>query len=364
MTGWPHWRKAAPLVPAEGDALVFDLEDKPWGPDYLHAGLDLSTDFGGRSAFNLKLSHNRHWLTPSGTEWRNRVQIGEVPQLFTEIYHPLAWSRSRADDWFVAGYAGLERRRQLLYGADGGDELASLQRSTWVSGIDLGQPWGDLGELRLGWSHLALRINPQLVSATLGTVRNGPLRWREDALRARLVVDQLDFAVFPQSGWRASLDAWAGQRSGELSGAFRRIEAEGTAVRSFGADTLELHGLVQTADQQALAGVNFGRYSLGGFHQLSGYQTGQLTGNPVLLLRAGWYRRLSQTPTLTRGFFVGGTLEAGNAWVQRSDVSLSNLRTGMSVFLGADTGIGPLYLGLTWAPARKRTALALFIGRP
>ena len=195
-------------------------------------------------------------------------------------------------------------------------------------------------------------------------MRNGPLRWREDALRARLVVDQLDFAVFPQSGWRASLDAWAGQRSGELSGAFRRIEAEGTAVRSFGADTLELHGLVQTADQQALAGVNFGRYSLGGFHQLSGYQTGQLTGNPVLLLRAGWYRRLSQTPTLTRGFFVGGTLEAGNAWVQRSDVSLSNLRTGMSVFLGADTGIGPLYLGLTWAPARKRTALALFIGRP
>ena len=105
------------------------------------------------------------------------------------------------------------------------------------------------------------------------------------------------------------------------------------------------------------------RYTLGGFHQLSGYQTGQLTGNHVLLMRLGWYQRLSQTPTLTRGFFLGGTLEVGNAWQQRSQVALSDLRTGASLFLGADTGIGPLYLGLTYAP-RGRVGLALSIGRP
>ena len=62
-----------------GAMLLFELEDKPWGPNYLRAGLDLSTDFSGRSAFNVKLSLNRHWLTASGTEWRNRVQIGETP---------------------------------------------------------------------------------------------------------------------------------------------------------------------------------------------------------------------------------------------------------------------------------------------
>ena len=47
------------------DGLVFDLEDKPWGPNYLRLGLDLSTDFNGRGTFNLKLSHNRHWLPPT-----------------------------------------------------------------------------------------------------------------------------------------------------------------------------------------------------------------------------------------------------------------------------------------------------------
>ncbi|MBL0087450.1 MAG: hypothetical protein IPP44_12375 [Ideonella sp.] len=49
---------------------MFDLEDKPGVRNYPHAGLDLSTDFRGRSAFNLKVSHNRHWLTRNGTEWR------------------------------------------------------------------------------------------------------------------------------------------------------------------------------------------------------------------------------------------------------------------------------------------------------
>lgn len=47
---------------AEGEAgLVYELEDKPWGPNYLQMGLDFSADNRGRSAFNLKLVHNRHW---------------------------------------------------------------------------------------------------------------------------------------------------------------------------------------------------------------------------------------------------------------------------------------------------------------
>ena len=347
--------------PAAGDSLVFELEDKPWGPNYLYAGLDLSTDFSGRSAFNLKLSHNRHWLTPSGTEWRNRVQIGEVPTVFTELYHPLSWAAAHDKDWFVAAYAGSERRRLQLYKRDDGEELATYVRSSGLAGIDIGQPWAEIGELRLGWSRLLLRTTPVLVSSALVLPANPPARWTEDAVRARAVVDQLDFAVFPQSGYRGTLEAWVGRRSGDLTGSFTRIETEGTAVRSFGPHTVQFHLSAQTADQRSTDGV--ARYSLGGFHRLSGYQSGQLIGNHALLLRLGWYRRLSETPALTRGFFVGGTLEAGNTWMQRGAISLSSLRTGMSLFLGADTGIGPLYFGLTWAP-QGRAGLALFIGRP
>jgi NTE family protein len=73
--------------------------------------------------------------------------------------------------------------------------------------------------------------------------------------------------------------------------------------------------------------------------------------------------RLSNAPVLTRGFFMGGSLEAGNVWDTRSNVSFGNLRKAGSFFVGADTGIGPLYLAVGRA-TKGDTALYLFIGRP
>ena len=342
------------------EVLAFALEDKPWGPHYLHAGLDLSTDFSGHSAFNLKLSHNRHWLTPTGTEWRNRIQIGEVPSAFTELYHPVGWSRSRADDWFVSAYAGGERRRIRRYVADTGEASAIFQLGQGQVGVDVGQPWGEFGEFRVGWSRLALRASPELLSASF----SGPstlTQWVEDGLRGRVVVDQLDYAVFPQSGYRGAAEGWIGQRSGDLSGRFNRLELEGQAAYSAGMHTGELYVQFKRADLHTDTVIQ--RYTLGGFQRLSGYQPGQLNGNDLAFVRLAWYRRLSQTPSLTRGFFVGATVEAGNAWARHADADFTRLRTGFSVFLGADTGIGPLYLGITHAP-QGSTGLALAIGRP
>ncbi|WP_228027143.1 patatin-like phospholipase family protein [Pseudaquabacterium pictum] len=346
-----------------GETLVFELEDKPWGPNYLSLGLDLSTDLSGRSAFNLKISHNSHWLTRNGTEWRNRLQIGEVPRLSTELYHPLAWTSSRASDWFVAAHAGLERQRRTIFEPDTAQELATFRRTTGTIGLDIGQPWGEFGELRLGWSRVSLDNRLLLLSGDLGVVVGSRRAdWTENALRAKAVVDQLDYANFPTAGYRGALELWLGRREGALRDSFYRVEAEGTAVRSVGRHTLELHLLAQTSQQSNISS-GAARYVLGGFHRLSGYQNGQLLGNHALLVRLGWTLRLSQAPTLTRGFFVGATLEAGNTWMDRSDIALRGLRTGMSVYLGADTGIGPLYVGITYAP-KGQAGLALSIGRP
>jgi NTE family protein len=68
-------------------------------------------------------------------------------------------------------------------------------------------------------------------------------------------------------------------------------------------------------------------------------------------------------PTVARAYFVGATLEAGNAWQSREDIRAGTLRTGMSLFVGADTGLGPLYFALTHAPLGQ-TGVVLFIGRP
>ncbi len=339
------------------DELVFDLDDKPWGPNYLRVGLDLSTDFDGRGSFNLKLSHNRHWLTPSGTEWRNRVQIGAVPSLFTEIYHPLNWTIGISNDWFVAAYAGIERRYGTLYN-ERGDELARYKRNDSRIGLDLGQPWGRFGEVRLGLTSQRLSAEPTLVSADVTGV---PKKVHSTDVGARLavVVDQLDYANFPTLGYRLVGQMSLGERS--TAGRFQQLETSAMGVQTFGAHSFSLFGALRGASQREPQAI--GGYALGGFHQLSGYRDGQLLGNYVAFSRLTWYWRLPYTPLAARGLFLGATAEAGNAWATRADAREGQLRTGMSVFVGADTGLGPLYLGLTHAP-RGETGVALFLGRP
>jgi NTE family protein len=283
-----------------------------------------------------------------------------VPQVFSELYHPLNWTIGLSNDWFVAGWGLAERRVLSLYHADSGAELGQLRRTTGRIGVDLGQPWGSFGELRLGLTHQAGRTEPTLLSADY----TGPTdaeTWNEVAARGRVVVDQLDYANFPQAGYRLEAEAQFGQRHHNGTQSLSRLESQLTAARSWGAHTLNLTGLVQVADARADAIV--GQYTLGGFQQLSGYLPGQLAGNAVLYGRLNWYLRLAQPPVFARGFYVGASLEAGNAWATRKEMSLGDLRSGASLYLGADTGIGPMFLGLTWAP-QGEAGLALLIGRP
>ena len=88
-----------------------------------------------------------------------------------------------------------------------------------------------------------------------------------------------------------------------------------------------------------------------------------LCGILVLLGGLGWTMRLPYVPVVSRAFFVGATAEVGNAWLTRSDLRNAELRTGMSLYVGADTGVGPLYFGLTHAP-RGGTGIVMFLGRP
>ena len=355
-----------------GTGLVYRVEEKPWGPHYFRLGLDVQSDFAGRGEFNVKLSHNRHWLDDSGSEWRNRVQIGSVPRWFSELYVPLGAGSGPASDWFLAGWAEVERRRLTTYEPlqpeQSARSLAVLGRQVRGQlriGFDVGQPLSDLGEWRVGVVREVMRLDPEAIAGSASLVAG---RSREWALRGGLVIDQLDHASFPRQGWRLKLGTQVGRRwlsdtgDGASSDTFHRVEADVTQVASRGRQTVETTLRLRHARQREAPG-QVGQYTLGGFHNLSGYEIDQLAGNDALLGRLTWLVRLNQQPVLTRGVFAGATLEAGNAWISSRAVSLRDLRWGGSVFLGADTGLGPLYLGVTWAP-RGRAGVSLMLGRP
>lgn len=345
------------------EALVIQLRENDWGPNYLKLGLDLRTDFEGQGDFNLRISHNRHWLSASGAEWRNRLQLGQTLAAYSELYQPLGG----VDERFVSTYVDSQQQRVELFDSNG-DAAAIGKRQSLKVGADLGWPMGllgNLGDMRVGVVSSLHRAVPELVGGSLSGLSSTITteRWRETGLRAAIISDQLDYANFPSAGYRARGELVLGRRAYSTGGssAFSRLEGSFTGVRSWGAHTLNAGGRFAHASQIPLGAID--EYSLGGFQQLSGYRAGQVAGNYLLFGRLTYYRRLAWSPGVARALFAGGSLEAGNAWQQRSEISWSGLRTGSSLFVGADTGIGPLYLSLVHAP-KGYTGLYLFLGRP
>lgn len=345
------------------ETLVIGLRENDWGPNYLRLGLDLRTDFDGRGDFNLLIGHNRHWFNDGGAEWRNRLQIGSSLAAFSEIYQPLG----RANDSFVAGYMDASLKRLEIYGSDG-QALGTGKRQEVTLGADYGWPIGLLGRygnLRMGVQLGLHKARPDLVSRVIDPSEIvSTQRWRDVGVRLALTSDQLDYANFPSSGYRLQSELALGRRrlsTSEEDHTFNRLELDGSFVRSWGVHTLNVGARFSRATRVPIGAID--EFSLGGFQQLSGYRVGQVAGNYLLFGRLTYYQRLPWSVSVARALFAGGSLEAGNAWASRREISVKGVRFGSSLFIGADTGVGPLYLSLVSAP-KGYTGLYLFLGRP
>jgi NTE family protein len=356
-------------TPEGQEGLVFDLKDKAWGPDYLQLGLDFSADNRGRSTFNLKLVHNRHWLDTAGTEWRNFLRLGTAPLLSTELYRPMNWRLPDGLSGFMATTLTSQRRVLSYYPDPDGELAAEIERSVTAFNLDAGVNWRELGEWRLGLVDEAWRDGTNLESGAyantrVATTSSDVARWREQGWRIKGVFDQLDHAFFPTKGWRLE-GGWTQARALQRGdspypqGRVRHMELQGLAVKSWGVHTFNVFSRVGLSD-----GVSpeVPRYGLGGFQQLSGYAPFQVSGQQIALLRVGYYARLADM-ALTRGLFLGTSFEVGNAWARPEDIGHGRKKSGMSLYLGGDTAFGPVYLAVVDSPKMGPT-LMLFVGRP
>ena len=66
---------------------------------------------------------------------------------------------------------------------------------------------------------------------------------------------------------------------------------------------------------------------------------------------------------LGRGWYMGFSLEAGDAWNRATGFQWGQVKKAGSVFVGADTVAGPFYAG--WGKTYQGdSAFYLFLGRP
>jgi NTE family protein len=341
------------LIEEAGKQVVaINALEKSWGPDYLRFGLGLQSDFKGENAFNLAASYRRTWLNALGAEWRSDVQVGQVTYLTTEFYQPLG-SRNGL---FIAPRATILRRNLDLFAEDA--RIASYNLRTYYASLDLGASFTRYGETRIG---LAFGRSSATLDTGAPSFEPDPNKVARAGATFRAIVDQLSSASFPREGYAASVDVFASLKGLGARDDYTRYDFNALGSRSWGRHTLG--AAVRFAGRAT--GDELPAYDLvqwGGFLQQSGLPAGALLGQRLSFGRAVYsYRLLEQR--LLDGFYVGASAEVGRMDQPIVPGNLTGTLVSGAVFFGADTVIGPVYLGYGYTSGGFRSAY-FFLGRP
>lgn len=334
--------------------LALTTRRNSWGPNYLRFGLQLQNDFEGNSSFNAAVRGTLAEITRYGGEWVWDVQVGETPRAATEVYLPVGY-RSR---WFVAPHAQFQIRTLQIADADE-HILAEYRVRSTDYGLDLGRELGNYGEVRLGAGRTLgesrVRVGDPLLPASTFDNHN---------LFAEFRYDSVNDVNFPRRGstWQV---AWQGEREGNGDQANANLLLfDQLYAHSWGRNTAILWTTAGTRlDSEVDVTRSF--FSLGGFFNLSGVTPDTLIGPHFAIARGIYYRQIGQRGT--QGFldvpvYLGASIEKGNVWATRREMSWGSAKTNGSVFLGLDTLLGPVYFA-TGFDDQGGSAYYLFLGR-
>ena len=340
------------LTTVDGQArLVVNVTEKGWGPQYLRAGLELSSDLGQTSYFNFHAQLRSTWLNDWGAEWRNDLVLGRDLALISRFQQPL----SPRQQVFVEPRLVLSDTPLYIY--TGNVLLTEYRESSYGAGLDVGVNFGHYGQARLGLyrgkSNFDLSIGPVYLlpegfDASLGRVQ------------ASLRMDQLDHVHFPRAGHLLWVEAQSSTSRLGASEDYALVRGEARVALSYGEHTLQLSLRGGTSSKDDSLPL-YAMFKLGGFLEMSGYRQQQLLGYRFAYGRAQYQTRLARVP-LFQGVYGGLAYEVADMPQLLPMNDRSVFQSG-TAYLAADTPLGVAYFGLGYANADNR-AVYLVLGKP
>lgn len=318
------------------NGIVVQVRPNSWGPDYLQFGVIWNTSFNGEGVFDLTASLLKTEINDWNAEWRTTLAIGEEPGIATEYYQPIGnfgrWFAGGRASWdrfnvnrFAEGSGNIEeqsRISQLTASVFGGREF-----STWGRGsITYTRGTGDR-QIRIG--------QPGTPDEDFDI---GELSFSVEA-------DRLDDLHFPTQGYRA-IAAYRVNRTGiGASEDYDQALFDGIFAKSWGENTLLFGADYRTTTSGQAPPERI--FRAGGLFNLSGFEFNQLSGQHYGRLM-GQYRLAFRDFGLGTVSF-GTSLEYGNVWQDKSDISFSDALFAGSLFVGAKTKMGPVFFGWGYA---------------
>lgn len=319
--------------------VVVSAYAKPNGPAYLEAGLSLSNDLEGGHQSNLRAGLLFAPLSPYGAEARVVLQVGSEPALTGQYYHPFDLHGRYA---FQVG-GGFQARSFNLYDDDGNKTALYRVRRTGAT-VAMVRNVSNVLSLTAGVARYTGNAKVEVGDPAIAQVE-----FQEGAWIAQATLDDIDSLYFPRDGYLVNAGTYQSSPGLGADARFGQLDLDAVAARSFGKHSVQL-GLRYHVTSSGEAPVQ-SLYRLGGRWRLAGFQHNELTGQDYALGFAGYTYELGKL--LGRSAQVGGTVEYGNAWQRRSDMSLSDGIWNGSLFLGFDSWIGPLIFGMGFREGGK-----------
>jgi NTE family protein len=313
--------------------MAVEAIEKSWGADYLRFGLGLSSDFKGNAYFNLAASFRRTWLNSLGGEWRTDMQVGRNSKLSTGFYQPL----NAEGSFFVAPGFTVEHYNVPLFRGD--NQVAIYNVGTNQASLDLGTQFLRYGTLRVGVMKGDLR---QKLETGSEAFKIGEGHFAQAGYTASLNLDRLDSAQFPRSGWGTGVRIFNSSSTLGAEKDYTKWELDAQAAYPFGN-----HALNFAVRVGGKAGKNplplYDQFSWGGLFRLSGYATGQFSGQDLTFGRMMYYHKIMQGK-IFEGAYAGFSLEAGKVGSPIIPTNNSSLIKAGSLFMAVDSPLGPVYL--------------------
>ena len=328
--------------------LEFRVKERPWGPTYLQVGAEYNSNNEGDNIFNLGGSLLFTGLNASRGELRVGGQIGEEPGLLVDYHQPFGDKAM----WFVNANTKIGTRVVTIY--DNEDALASYEVDEALIEASVGRELGTWGAVRAG-----VRYSDGEADVRIGDRDDFPeLPFERGEFFVGFFADEFDSYNFPRAGYLGQVEWTASRDSLGADVEFEQISAWGGVAKSWGKHTL-IGSVRYNATISGQAPIQ-SLYRAGGFLALSGYNTNELSGQHYVRAATVYYRSLGNSKFLP--LYAGGSLEVGNVFQNRDDIGLSDSIYAGSLFLGADTVIGPVYLAYGNAEG-GRSAYYIYLGR-
>jgi NTE family protein len=331
--------------------LDFKAERNSWGPNYLRFGVLLQDDFHGYTIFNAAGRLDFTELNSLGAESRWDAQVGTDPLLGTELYLPL----STTTRYFIAPHVQVEAHD--LPQVEDGRQIGIYRVNSFDEGIDFGREFSNWGEMRFGVLETRGSTRVSFGDFSVPTSDFNIVQYF-----TRFGYDTLDSPNFPHTGQALTAQlTFEGNGGGEQGS--NQFTLDWRAAHSWARNTV----VAWFSSGNTIGGSETNVrtfFPLGGFLDLSGIRSQTLAGPQYAIGRLIYLRKVGNggEGILDVPAYIGMSLEDGNVWSSRSQISFANTHKDASVFFGADTYIGPAYFAIGYDETGS-VVFTIYVGR-